>query len=868
MEQNSAGPEGAGETIGIVQREDVAEQPRWRGWQESREEPGKGPHQCWEAQWQEFMRGLDFPHAGWGKEPSPWEDAKAFLASFEHVAQACQWPREEWAARLLPALSGEAQRAFDSLEARDREDYGKVKAAILRGEANRMEMLRQHFRQFRLREVEDPRRIYSQLQELCCRWLRPERHSKEEILELLILEQFLAILPPKLQSWIRAGEPDTCAQAVALVEDFLMSQQEAEAEKWQGPLQEVCLDGEVHAVQRQICREAEQTSKEQISLLGREMKGSRPSTSLLPPDGQETAETGPVEPQVDVKETDASLPMVKQTLIPPGQRTMFWQVLQEDSGNVNSLEGLLVPKPDPGKEEDMFVQSPEENERLKDQDSGDWRGRQFKVENSPCGGNELEEKARMGPEMIPGNMVTKAEIHEERCESKWSQEEDLWERDQMNPVNAQKLFGLPPAGQGSENPRHPGDGRRSWIKMENEAAVETGLEETDGTLGEKSRWSFSGTPEIYMQRYESEGPPQEIKPVKGENEEKEPSEDLISTAGEMYAEDAEAKKPLFSKYGRKYHYKPQFLTVHADEDLGECPISEENIQQQSSPEPPLSHANEKPYESSECRTVDNMTSHQSNYHGGKTYECPECGKSLSCRKSLKSHQVVHMAGRPFECSQCGKSYRQRETLLKHQKIHTGEKLHECSACGKIFTAKAALTRHHRIHTGEKPFKCPQCEKSFRHRQTLKEHQTLHIGEKSHDCPVCGENFPSREMLRKHQRVHAGERPYECPQCEKRFKRKIHLMRHQRIHTGEKPFQCSQCGKSFRQREHLRGHQRIHTGEKPFKCPECGKNFSQRNKMISHQGTHRGQRLYQCPECGKSFSQKATLTKHRSSHVGC
>nr|XP_056723199.1 zinc finger protein 396-like [Euleptes europaea] len=276
MEQNSAGPKGrAEEAIWI---EDVAEQPRGRIGQEGREEPAKGLHQRWEAQWQDFLRSLESPHTGWGgadliDEPSPWEDAKAFLASFEQVAKACQWPREEWAAQLLPALSGEAQQAFVSLEARDREDYRKVRAAILRWEANRMETLRQHFRQFRSQEVEDPRRIYSQLQELCRQWLRPESHSKEQILELLILEQFLAILPPELQRWIRASCPENCTQAAALVDVFLMKHQgSAEIWKWQDSLSE---EGEsLDSVQRKVYKEAMQNTEGKIHLLGQETSDS------------------------------------------------------------------------------------------------------------------------------------------------------------------------------------------------------------------------------------------------------------------------------------------------------------------------------------------------------------------------------------------------------------------------------------------------------------------------------------------------------------------------------------------------------------------------------------------------------------------
>uniref|UniRef100_A0A8C5S5A6 Uncharacterized protein n=1 Tax=Laticauda laticaudata TaxID=8630 RepID=A0A8C5S5A6_LATLA len=233
--------------LGKLPCEIQPEQPGWRASQKSKEEPFRGMEERWEAQWQQFLKTLQPAYKGGGNpgfsEASPWEDTKTFLASFEQVAQACQWPSEQWVAHLLPALSGEAEEAFQSLEARDREDYGKVKATILRREALKMERQRQHFRQFYCQEVGDPRRIHSQLQELCLQWLRPERRTKEQILELLILEQFLASLPSDLQSWIRAGGADTCSQAVALVEEFLRSQQEVKSESYEGPglIQEVAV---------------------------------------------------------------------------------------------------------------------------------------------------------------------------------------------------------------------------------------------------------------------------------------------------------------------------------------------------------------------------------------------------------------------------------------------------------------------------------------------------------------------------------------------------------------------------------------------------------------------------------------------------
>ncbi|KAM3844770.1 zinc finger BED domain-containing protein 5-like [Vipera latastei] len=193
----------------------------------------------WEMQWQQFLKTLEVVQPGEGKsqmsEASPWEDPKVFLASFEQVAAACRWPRAEWVAHLLPALCGEAKEAFEKLEIGERDSYGKVKAAILKGEAVKTEAQRRRFRQFCCQEVEDPEGVYEQVKELCHLWLKPERHTKEQILELLILEQFLASLPPELKSWVQARRPDTCSQAVALVEESLRCQQETRSEARQEP---------------------------------------------------------------------------------------------------------------------------------------------------------------------------------------------------------------------------------------------------------------------------------------------------------------------------------------------------------------------------------------------------------------------------------------------------------------------------------------------------------------------------------------------------------------------------------------------------------------------------------------------------------
>lgn len=90
---------------------------------------------------------------------------------------------------------------------------------------------RQRFRAFRYPDAAGPRQALSRLRELCRQWLRPDMHSKEQILELLVLEQFLTILPRDLQVQVLEHHPETGEDLVGILEDLQLDRGKAGEQK-------------------------------------------------------------------------------------------------------------------------------------------------------------------------------------------------------------------------------------------------------------------------------------------------------------------------------------------------------------------------------------------------------------------------------------------------------------------------------------------------------------------------------------------------------------------------------------------------------------------------------------------------------------
>ncbi|XP_032027148.1 zinc finger and SCAN domain-containing protein 5A isoform X3 [Hylobates moloch] len=67
-----------------------------------------------------------------------------------------------------------------------------------------------NFRMFSCPEESDPVQALRKLTELCHLWLRPDLHTKEQILDMLVMEQFMISMPQELQVLVKVNGVQSC----------------------------------------------------------------------------------------------------------------------------------------------------------------------------------------------------------------------------------------------------------------------------------------------------------------------------------------------------------------------------------------------------------------------------------------------------------------------------------------------------------------------------------------------------------------------------------------------------------------------------------------------------------------------------------
>ncbi|XP_042306288.1 zinc finger protein 287-like isoform X2 [Sceloporus undulatus] len=849
-----------------------------------KEEVEEPTAQLWETQWQEFLSTVDVSPSvrrvpPFPKEPAPWDDTPAFLASFEQVARAYQWPEEEWAARLLPTLKGEAELVFSSLEDEEREDYGKVKAAILQGDVLNQEKNRQYFRRFCYEDAKGPREAYNQLQELCRRWLKAERNSKEQILELLILEQFLTVLPPEIQSWVKKHNLESSAQAVSLAEDFVL--------KW-----------------RLVVKEEQMTeSQVEGSVNLSEVEGTSSDAGQRSPPSWESE----TQEDTDFSDTDWSdggnvhensheiSKQIQSQGMPP-------EITNDNGPQFCNLEGTteswrreesqqeLYPRKDGHRASICKGASMKANQTL---DSQDLYIRQSCC--SACG--------KTFTHNVPLSLHKRTHKREKL---------DICSQCQKDSVSLQKC-------------------QKAKLVVKPYKCLECGKDFRDKTDLRRHQIVHTGK-KPYICSNCGEGFPTSKLLVKHQKHHVEKKSSVPPPEVTVY---------ICSVCEESFNNALD-LGAHERIHSGQSAHGKKFCQEPEPRKLQETHTAERPFKCSDCGASFTWSSSYNRHrkiHSGNTtakapfscistlkekkkHSCSKCGKAFPSLWKLTSHQQLHIGEKPYECTDCGERFTLSLSLDEHQKkIHNGkipvpllqnmssteEETHICSECGKSFDTLSHLSHHECIHTGERPYECIDCGESCTSSLSLERHRKNHEKNKQgymlkrifdsqikhYVCLECGKEFDRASRLTIHQSSHARKKSYQCKECGSCFMSSISLDVHRKkFHNGKKlvpplsevssktkkPFMCSKCGRSFSQATNLSQHQRVHTGEKPHQCTICGESFMWSSSLSGHQKKfHYGEKLtplsevsnkksFTCSKCGKSFSKPSRLARHKCSHT--
>ncbi|XP_029417556.1 zinc finger and SCAN domain-containing protein 20 isoform X2 [Nannospalax galili] len=765
------------------------------------------------------------------------------------------------------------------------------------------EVSRRCFRQFQYRDAAGPHDAFSQLWALCCRWLRPEIRLKEQILELLVLEQFLSILPREVRVWVQARHPESGEEAVALVEDWHREAQVAEHRELEPCAEETKSLKAVQESQSFRLQPVAHWSEGQPQKpwvknaccdLPKMAPWSLKESAVLTPRVPTLPKMGSIG---DWEVTARS----QETLGPSRHTEEFCKDTPADECGDGVCLGIPVSEPSTtsqheqgseiwglslitsgkGSTADYSLDS-EQNKTAqasawKDsgawEEQGQWDGEDMKGSGVHWGYEETKiflailsessfsEKLRTCHQ---NRQVYRAIAERLRARGFLRTLEQCRYRVKNLLRNYRKA-----------KSSHPPGTCPFYEELEALVMARTAIRTTNGP-GEAMALPRLGDSDAEMDEQEE-----------GNWEPEEAAEDC-NAAG--LAADESTQVPriaggpalLHSRIGVHWGYEETkaFLAI-----LSESPFSEKLR---------TCHQNSQVYRAIAerlcalgfLRTLEQCRYRFKNllrsYRKAKSSHppgtCPFYEELDSLMRARTVIRVMKTVGEATGLPGSGQSSTEADDQEAWGEMEDEDAIKLMTPNPQTPDPGFEMRHEDEDQISEQDLlgDLPGVLSEYTTEPVCQPHDSGEDSENENEgewrCPPqdSWEGCSSEDDFEKlidHQGLYLTEKPYKCDTCVESFSRSSHFVAHQWTHTGEKPYKCLDCGKHFSDRSNFHSHQRIHTGEKPYKCLECRQSFSDHSSLITHQRIHSGEKPYKCGACWRSFNQSSNLLKHQRIHLG-